>query len=246
MNVNFKKALTATAICVALSISSAYAAGDVTLKVTGNIVPGSCVPSLPNGGVVDYGAMPGSTINPTGTTNKLVQLGAKNITLTVTCSSDTSVGVSATDNRHDSLVGLGSGAFIENAYYNNANATATGNGFGLGKTSAGVKIGTYAIAADPSTTTADGAAADLIETDDIYAADEAWGKVGSGAFAPTNNGLNQTRVFTAAAPGTTTPKAFRVMNMPLRITSAVQDNTVLGTGNTITLDGNTTLSLVYL
>ena len=36
------------------------------------------------------------------------------------------------------------------------------------------------------------------------------------------------------------------MNMPLRITTALQDNTVLGTGDTITLDGNATLSLVYL
>lgn len=84
-------------------MSNAHAANDVTLKVIGNIVPGSCVPSLPNGGVVDYGTMPASTINPTGTANTLVQLGAKSITLTITCDSDTSVGVTSTDNRHDTV-----------------------------------------------------------------------------------------------------------------------------------------------
>ncbi|WP_163435831.1 DUF1120 domain-containing protein, partial [Escherichia coli] len=67
MNITFKKLFSSAAICAALAMSNAHAANYVTLKVIGNIVPGSCVPSLPNGGVVDYGTMPASTINPTGT-----------------------------------------------------------------------------------------------------------------------------------------------------------------------------------
>jgi len=34
--------------------------------------------------------------------------------------------------------------------------------------------------------------------------------------------------------------------VPLLVTSAVQDNSVLGTTDVITLDGNATISLVYL
>ena len=246
MNVTFRKVFSSAAICAALAMSNAHAANDVTLKVVGNIVPGSCVPSLPNGGVVDYGTMPASTINPTGTANSLVQLGAKSITLTITCDSDTSVGVTSTDNRHDTRVGLGSTAYIENGFYGNVNATATGNSFGLGKTSAGVSIGDYVIAADPVNITVDGVAADLIGATTTGTSNYTWGKSTSGAFAPINSGTGQIRVFTAAASGTTTPKAFKVMNMPLRITTALQDNTVLGTGDTITLDGHATLSIVYL
>ncbi|HDR2470321.1 TPA: DUF1120 domain-containing protein [Enterobacter roggenkampii] len=246
MNVTFRKVFSSAAICAALAMSNAHAANDVTLKVVGNIVPGSCVPSLPNGGVVDYGTMPASTINPTGTANSLVQLGAKSITLTITCDSDTSVGVTSTDNRHDTRVGLGSSAYIENGFYGNVNATATGNSFGLGKTSAGVNIGDYVIAADPVNITVDGVAADLIGATTTGTSNYTWDKSTSGAFAPINSGTGQIRVFTAAASGTTTPKAFKVMNMPLRITTALQDNTVLGTGDTITLDGNATLSIVYL
>lgn len=246
MNITFKKLFSSAAICAALAMSNAHAANDVTLKVIGNIVPGSCVPSLPNGGVVDYGTMPASTINPTGTANTLVQLGAKSITLTITCDSDTSVGVTSTDNRHDTRVGLGSAAYIENWFFDNVNANASGNAYGLGKTSAGVNIGSYVIAADPVNTTTDGVVADLIAATGTDTSNYTWVKSSTGAFAPVNSGTGQTRVFTAAASGTTTPKAFKVMNMPLRITTALQDNTVLGTGDTITLDGNATLSLVYL
>ncbi|MEP8704479.1 DUF1120 domain-containing protein [Enterobacter roggenkampii] len=246
MSITFKKLFSSVAICTALAMSNAQAANDVTLKVTGNIVPGSCVPSLPNGGVVDYGTMPASTINPTGTANSLVQLGAKNITLTISCDSDTSVGVTSTDNRHDSRVELGSGAYIENGYYDNSNVTNPSGGYGLGKTSAGANIGTYTIAADPVNTTTDGLAADLIVTTLTDTSNYTWTKAVTGAFFPINSGLGQTRIFTAAVSGSTAPKVFKVMNMPLRIATALQDNTVLGTGDTITLDGNATLSLVYL
>ncbi|TXU05214.1 DUF1120 domain-containing protein [Enterobacter hormaechei] len=246
MNITFKKVISSAAICAALAMSNAHAANDVTLKVIGNIVPGSCVPTLPNGGVVDYGTMSSSVINPTGQTNKLVQLGSKSITLTVTCDSDTSVGISSTDNRHDSMVALSSTAYIENAWFDNTNASLSPNAYGLGKTTAGVNIGSYTIAFDPNTSTADGAAADVISTLDINAANYTWYKSTGGSFAPTNSELGQTRVMTVAAPGTLTPKPFRVMSMPLRVTTAVQDNTVLGTGDTITLDGNSTISLVYL
>ncbi|KAA1351240.1 DUF1120 domain-containing protein, partial [Escherichia coli] len=73
----FKKVLSAATVAVAFGLSAfaAQAANDVTLKVVGTINPAACTPTLPDGGVVDYGTVLNQNIAPTGATNKLVQLG---------------------------------------------------------------------------------------------------------------------------------------------------------------------------
>lgn len=75
----FKKVLSAATVAVAFGLSAfaAQAANDVTLKVVGTINPAACTPTLPDGGVVDYGTVLNQNIAPTGATNKLVQLGQK-------------------------------------------------------------------------------------------------------------------------------------------------------------------------
>lgn len=243
-----KKLLIAASLSTALISSfNAAASNDVTLKVIGNIIPGACVPTLPNGGIVDYGTIRNGNIDPTGQTNKLVQLGQKTVTLTVTCDTDIAVAVTSSDNRSDTNVALGTNAFIVGAHSDGGNEGATSNGYGLGSASNGENIGSYAIAFDMDSTTADGNPVDVVLTHDINASTVTWLKSTNGAFCSLTSGCSDSaRAYTVAATGSLTPKAFKVLSAPMLITTAVQDNSVLGTADKITLDGNATISLVYL
>ncbi|MFV7530452.1 DUF1120 domain-containing protein [Enterobacter mori] len=243
-----KKLLIAASLSTALISSfNAAASNDVTLKVIGNIIPGACVPTLPNGGIVDYGTIRNGNIDPTGQTNKLVQLGQKTVTLTVTCDTDIAVAVTSSDNRSDTHVALGPNSFIEGALPGGENVGTTSNGFGLGSASNGNKIGSYIIAFDIGSATADGNSVDVLSTGNVNASAVTWEKSTNGAFCSLTSGCSDSaRAYTVAATGSLTPKAFKVLSAPMLITTAVQDNSVLGTADKITLDGNATISLVYL
>ncbi|WP_333496273.1 DUF1120 domain-containing protein [Kluyvera sp. CHPC 1.251] len=243
-----KKLLIATSLSAALFTSfNATAGSDVTLKVIGNIVPGACVPTLPDGGTIDYGTLRNEAIAPTGVTNKQVQLGKKSMTLTVTCDKEIAVAVTSSDNRSGSNVVLNGSSYIDGGYDNGAtDVHATSNGFGLGTTANSVKIGAYSIAFETTAATADSTAVDVITTDDVNATTVTWA-ASNGAFCSlTSNCSVAARALTVAEKGSLTPKAFKVLTAPMVIAAAVQDNSVLGTDDTITLDGNATISLVYL
>uniref|UniRef100_UPI001FCEFEDB DUF1120 domain-containing protein n=1 Tax=Escherichia coli TaxID=562 RepID=UPI001FCEFEDB len=85
----FKKNLTTAAICAALSVAAFSAMAtdstDTELTIIGEYTPGACTPVVTGGGIVDYGKHHNSALNPTGKSNKLVQLGRKNSTLNITC-----------------------------------------------------------------------------------------------------------------------------------------------------------------
>lgn len=244
-----KKVLSAAMATALMACAfNASAGSDATLKVIGSIVPGACVPSLPNGGIVDFQTWRNGQIAPTGVANKLVQLGTKTINLTVTCDTEISVAIVDTDNRLDSRVGLnGSTAFIAGSLADGGNLATSSGAFGLGKAPNGANIGAYSLAIDVNNTTADGTKVDVIYvTNGVYSENRTWAKTTTGALCPLNGGCNTDRGSSVAETGTTTPKAFKVLNAPLLVGAAVQDNTVLGTAETINLDGNATISLVYL
>lgn len=247
MNNSLNKVLVAAALSSALFSSfSATAGSDVNLKVIGSIVPGACVPTLPNGGIVDFGTWRNFQIDPTGVTNKLIQFGQKTIALTVTCDTEISVALTSTDNRSNSVSGLDGSHFIVGGAASGANIATSSNAFGLGKASNGASIGSYTIAMDPVATTIDGVNADLIQSNDMASGSPTWATSSSLAFCGVNRGCSVSRGISVAAKGSVTPKAFKVWNSVLLVTAAVQDNTILGTADTITLDGNSTISLVYL
>ncbi|TXU05215.1 DUF1120 domain-containing protein [Enterobacter hormaechei] len=246
----FNKTLPAAVIAAALGLSAfgALAANDVTLKVIGTINPAACTPTLPDGGIVDYGTILNRNIAPTGATNKLIQLGQKSITLNISCESNMSVAFTSTDNRLDSRVTLSSTAFIAGSGTDKADFSNTTGAFGLGKTTAGVNIGAYTVAINTAAVTADGANVDTLVTGSITEGQRSWEKVapGLGYLCSLNGCTGYQKANTVATTGTTVPKTFRQLSVPLLVTSAVQDNSVLGTKDVITLDGNATISLVYL
>jgi hypothetical protein len=230
-----KKTLLAGFLSVAAF--SSMAADNVDLKVTGVLVNGACTPTLDGGGVVNYGNIPLGNLSATATN----QLGSKNINLTITCDQAMPVGFTATDNRNATMQTL----TINNAFSNGANSSATGNQFGLGATAGGVKIGAYAVGVNLGSVTADGAAVDTINND--LGADtngRNWLKTATGAWA--NGSPNTVRVFTSAATGTLVPLAAKVFVYPLKVTAAIQSTNTLAITSNTNLDGDATISLVYL
>lgn len=235
-----KKSLSALCVCAAIvSAAGVNAATDANLTVKGTFTPAACTPELSNSGVVDYGAMNSSVLVRPTSGSTLVQLGKKSITLTVSCDAATSVGIIAQDNRASSKVSLSTSAYIAD-YMPGQNMTNTNAVFGLGTVN-NVKIGAYTVTAAKDGVTADGAAVDMI-VKDTDVSDSAWKSASKGALYYPDT----TRIVTVAETGKTTPILFKDLVMPLDIVSAVQDNGVLGAGTKIELDGNATLSLVYL
>lgn len=234
----FKKNVATLAMGAALLVSAqANAAEDLTLKVSGTIMPAACTPTLSNSGEISFGSIAASSVRKPASGSTLAQLGAKDMTLTVKCDASTALGFKMMDNRAGTAVALSSTAYINSPFTNGPNVSQSVYGFGLGVAVDDAKIGAYTVGVTDQGLTADGQAASLIGSADEG---KSWQKV-VGGYQTTNNEL----IFTVSALGTSEPKLFQEMSMPLGIGAAVDPNAVLGAEEVI-LNGNATLSLVYL
>lgn len=253
----FKKKLATTAIVTALSTMSLSAlaadttvTSDATLTVVGEFNPGACTPTMTGGGVIDYGKKPNLALNPTGKTNTLVQLGRKTTTLMVNCTAPTLIGITSFDNRLDSRLPLSSTVYIEKAFGKLMDLETTANGFGLGLAPNGQKIGSFVIGIDTmkGAVTATDDKGDLsvnvIQTGDFTVTTPTWFVSDTGSIVSTNGSNN--RAYSVAKEGEIVPVAVTTAQFPLLIDAAVQDNVALGTTDTINLDGNVTLQVMYL
>ncbi|MHC8288596.1 DUF1120 domain-containing protein [Pseudomonas sp. XS1P51] len=92
-----------TAALLLTRASSAFAASETDLTVTGIITPAACEPNLANGGIVDYGKKFAKDLNETSHT----RLEDRTIQLTVNCNAAAQFAISLRDNRPNtaSLIG---------------------------------------------------------------------------------------------------------------------------------------------
>ncbi|MNJ48387.1 hypothetical protein D3C77_435800 [compost metagenome] len=86
-----KKSVLSLSLVAALAATQAFAS-TVEMTVTGTITPSACTPTLSNNGVVDYGLVHAESLDN-------FQLPDRTLTLSVSCSAETSIAVIATDNR---------------------------------------------------------------------------------------------------------------------------------------------------
>lgn len=234
----FKKTLSTLGVCAALMMTvQANAATEATLKVSGTIVPAACSTTLSNGGEVAFGSIAASVIRNAAEGNGLVQLGSKDITLTVNCEAAAAIGFKVIDNRASSAVTLSASNYIVTPISGGNNAAQSYSGFGLGLASNNAKIGAYSVVVDAANAKADNATAGLVYSDDE-------GKTWRSGIA-VNQVNDNARIVTVANTGSTEPKLFSAATFPLKVAAAVQSASVLGMDE-ITFDGNATLSLVYL
>lgn len=220
--------LCAAAALVVSTANSAFAADTTILKVQGTLIMGSCTPSLPSDGVVDFGAIPVDSLSDTAVN----QLGQKDITLTLTCTSPTKVAWSVIDDRSDSV--------IDTQPEVDTQPGTPLTEFGLGKTADGVKLGSYIVSArNNGQAIIDGIAGVLSFSEDNGST---WtlGSNGGVYFHPDGNRLI---TFSNAQDE---PVAFKVASDQLTVGASVQNTTTLAITDDTPLDGQATISLKYL
>jgi len=227
-----------TLTLIASAIGSSYAAETATLKVKGTLTNAACTPTLSNGGTIDYGTLHLGELSATNVN----QLGARDIRLTINCDSSTKVAFTSTDDRQDS------DAHVEVASpYDPSSMVPVDDDstFGLGKTAGGVSIGSYVVVADIDSASADGSAAPIIykPTDKLNDDGVAWTHLTSLYSLPLQdkNEGNMT-----VGDQSFVPIAFKTATFYLKVSAAIQPTETLAITDVTDLDGQATISLVYL
>ncbi|WFW89745.1 DUF1120 domain-containing protein [Citrobacter freundii] len=229
-------------LLVALSLTfisgSALAAGGdtATLKVTGKLVPGACAVNLDNAGIVDYGTMLMTNLSATEDN----QLPEKRINMGIKCNSERLVAYTLHDERRDSLYN----GVIKNATVDGSDIPASSNQFGLGLTNDGeTTLGAYTVINWFPDMTYSGSTDNLVFISKKITSDD-WSRTASGS---TVNGVDvAARLHTLGNPDTLTPAAFSELKVPLSIKGVLRKGEDLKITDETNLDGEATISLVYL
>ena len=214
------------AASITLITTSVFASETAVLKVTGTLTNASCSPELGDGGVIDYGYIHLGSLS--ASENNVI--GEKQIPVTIQCTAPTKVGFTMLDNNSDSNaqlpVDIGSYKSITYSYYT----------YGAGTTSEDVKIGNYGlwitdVVADSNTVDA------LTHNGDWR--DGKWQM----SPIPRNDDLSTT---TFGTTGTTTPIAVTTVNFNIVTNLVIRDTATLAITDDTPIDGQTTMTLVYL
>ncbi|GHD96625.1 membrane protein [Pseudocitrobacter faecalis] len=217
----------ATAALVLAYANSTFAANQSTdLKVQGTLTMGACTPTLSSGGVVDYGKLSIAALNASAVN----QLGEHDITLSITCESPTKVGFSVVDDRADTVA--------DTAPSVNGFSAKPAQEFGLGKTAGGINLGSFAVLpfSDSNNTTIDGQPGELITSRDN----------GANWFKLSTLVKNDGSEIVAFAGADDTPVALTTASEVIGVNAAIQDTTTLAITDDTPLDGQATISMVYL
>ncbi|HEM8743179.1 TPA: DUF1120 domain-containing protein [Enterobacter sichuanensis] len=219
-----KKSILATAI--ALCTTSALAAETTVMKVEGTLTSSTCDVELGNGGIFDFGTLIIRDLS--ATTNNMLE--RKSLPVTITCTAPTKVGFKMQDNRSDS------NAALPNDIGENKNVLYPYYGYGVGKTNEGVKIGNYGLWI--SQITADGKSVEGINKNDDWT-------IWKWAYTPRSDAFN-TIALSPYTNQTPTPMAFTTASFNLRASLVIRDTDSLAITDDTALDGQATMTLVYL
>lgn len=229
MNIMQKSAFT-LAILAATSMP-ALAAG-IDLAVSGTVAPSACTPTIAGGGAIDYGNIKADTLSA----DSYTVLDVKTVDFTITCDAPTKVAIKAINNRTGSNASGAEG--IGGAAAAPAGMQGTVAGLGLDGTA---KVGGYTLTFKPSDF-ADGKGAALVISDDNNAT---WKKA-----QRVNTSLYGTDALThiswAGDENGTEPAPFTTLSAGLSVQAYINKASELDLSKPVTLDGSTTIELVYL
>lgn len=243
-----KKTLLATALATItlISASSTFAADSVDLKVGGTIAPVGCFPTLSGGGTLDYGDIKADILQP----DSYTALPKKSIALTITCDGMTKLSLKTINNRSGSI-GEGTSKGAEKADENGALSPNPSDGtnatvVGLGKDGSN-KIGSYFMTFDGPTVTVDGQAMSLISYSKSAAG---WTTTRASYFYDRFDPVQVSwGTLAATKPGNPTfgtPTAFKTMTSNISVQAYIAKASSLDLTKPLTLDGSTTIELLYL
>lgn len=219
-----KKVILATAI--AISTTSVFASGTAVMQVKGTLTNAACTAELGNGGIIDYGYIRLGELSETSNN----EIGQKQIPVTINCTAPTKVGFSITDNRADS------NAQLPVDLEGSTNETEKYYTYGVGMTNDGKKIGNYGMWM--TDVTVDGKTADSIAQNQDWPS-TSWGKTS----VPRSDAYS---TVTFAETGTITPMAITIANFNFVTNLVIGDTSTLAITDDTSLDGQNTMTLVYL
>jgi hypothetical protein len=215
------------------------ASDSVNIDVSVTTDAAACIPTLSNNGIVDFGKRSAASLSGTHFT----QWGSRDITLNIVCEASTAVAITARDSRPDSLAygpdGNGNTGpevpFQGQGYISNPDRL-----FGLGKTTEGKNIGSYAIVVDQDNVQAqDAGKAVGVSVVGASNTEGPWSLASPAAFSSGMNGY-----LSFARKNSTTLQPVTTVVVPLRVSATIANGLV--SGNNITLDGLATITLTYL
>lgn len=224
---------TACALAVlAVTASSAFAADSVELRVTGTISPVACTPTLGGGGTIDYGTIAANTLSR----DSYTVLDEKTVDFSIACDAPAKVAVMVTSAR---TAAPGITEFGDNGFGKVPEGVTMSGGVtyvtGLGGDG---KIGGYSLTMPAADILLDSGGADVIRK---YATDTKWSAGGVGSL-----GSDRKLHLSWADKGTLTPKAFTTMSGKLKAQAYINKSSELDLTQPVTLDGLSTIELVYL
>jgi Protein of unknown function (DUF1120). len=219
-----KKVILATAI--ALCTTSAFAGETAVLKIKGTLTNAAYSADMSNGGVIDYGRIALGSLKSDA--NNV--LGTKQLPITITCTAPTKVAFSILDDRADSNAQLPVDVDA------NKNMTQKVYTYGVGLTAGNVKIGNYGLWL--SNATADGVAVNSIGQNSDWAADN-W----SIGYIPRSDAFSRNAF---ATKGSSDPLAVTTATFNVNTNLVIRDTTALAITDDTQLDGQVTMTLVYL
>ncbi|BEP68916.1 DUF1120 domain-containing protein [Variovorax sp. V35] len=215
--------LAAAACAAAVMVVPGQASADsAELRIAGTIVPAACTPVFTGGGVVDYGNIPASSLNPTAQTT----LAEKSIELIMTCDAPTRFGFKVIDERAASAI----------TSLETIKGAAPNMKLGLG-TSDGKKIGAYSLKLLGLITSEGGAY--IVQSDN---GGTSWSQVGSSTLVADGSRL----IGAVNSATTTTPNPHKSVTTTIGVVTAIDKSSNLPLTHPIPLDGLSTFELVYL
>ena len=202
-----------------LLAGTAHAASTVDLSVKGLITPMACTPLLSSGGHVDFGKISRNDLNEEVGT----RLPLKSLTLTVSCNAPGRFALRMRDNR-DGTAHVNSEIF-----------------YGLGRDSAGNKIGVYSVSFDPKQTVVDDLAV-------VYGTESTTGGLAwrTSNLNPIDVGSRSLLGFTDVVGSMAGPSAIQTITSTLKLEATINARQNLDLSVETPMDGSATLEVVYL
>ncbi|EKK4015716.1 DUF1120 domain-containing protein [Cronobacter sakazakii] len=215
-----KKLVLASALLMAAGMN-VYASDSVDLKVTGTLSLTACTPTFDNGGVIDLGHIPiqSMALVDNGKAYEASAAQHKKVNLTITCSADTRLGFTITDNQEGTIP-----ASLASDYL------AT---YGFGKSPDNKEIGLYQLY--EYSEQIDGVDAWLLFSENNG---ETWGKA---------HALNhENALFGFSNKDEYVPASGKVFNLKLDTAYYFEKSVVESVVDEMDFQGSATFSLVYL
>lgn len=214
----------AIAVVLVMFAAPAWAQESAEMRVSGNVTAASgCSISISNGGVVELGEIPYANLNQSSTLN----LGVVQRTVSVVCDSPRRFALSVYDNREGTL--------------NPALAACT-HCLSMGSTAGHRPIGFYGLDFDYAPLV-DGATQTLLTSNDLVSWEMFFGYYLSPvAKVPQSNA----RRYVAAGAGASTVVAATTASWEFNVAMFLESRDTMAISGPTTIDGSSTLDLIYL